>query len=827
MSSIRIYEIAKRNNLSSGDVVKICLSLGIKVKNYMSSIDSEQEEKILKVISKKSKKPEAKSKAKKTKLELKVKPKASSKIKVKVVNKGEAKAKTRVKTRDKPGTKLKMKPGGKTKLKTKLESKARQTKLKIKAKLKTKLKPKIKTKAKVKAAKSEIKPEAELKTKIETKLEVETEEKPKWEEEKEIKIRKVLDKELDREEKEGGARGRIIQRKKKAIYGKETKIKQKLKENVKGKKVEKAAKEKPVIKKVIELPEVITVKQLSERINIQSSEIIQTLFNIGEIVSINQTLDKDLIELLSHEYNFKYNIIGFKKKLDEIYKDLEEDLVKRSPIVTVMGHVDHGKTTLLDAIRETKVAMSETGGITQHIGAYQVEYNKGKITFVDTPGHEAFTAMRARGAKVTDIAVIVIAADDGIMPQTIEAINHAKDAGVPIIVAINKIDLPDSDSEKIKKGLTEYSLVPEEWGGDTICVEISAKNKTNIDELLEMILLVADMNELKGNPDVEGSGIIIESRLDKGMGPVGTVIVKRGIIRIGDFFVTGNSCGRVRSIKDQEGKSIKKAGLSKPVEISGFSIVPQAGDKFFIVKNERVAKELMSRKNYDDKISKMAGSRRHITLEELSEISKKEEIKKLKIVMKADANGSLDAVEQALRKIEEDKIKIDIIHEAVGAVSDSDILLASASNAIVIGFGVVPTTKAKALAKEERVEIKTYNIIYKLIDDVKLAFKGLLEPKIQKIEKGKIEVRETFKMPKVGVIAGCYVTEGEVGRNDIARVVRDGKIVHEGKVSSLHRYKQDVKKVAAGYECGIRIENYQDINKGDVIEVYEEKEILK
>ena len=798
VSSIRIYKIAKRNNLSSKDVVEICLSLGIKVKNYMSSLEPDQEEEVLKAINKKGIKPKADSKAK-TKVESKVKPKVRSKTKLKV----------------EPGSKLKQKAKAINKLKTNVKIKPEAPeKLKVKAKaiakadLESKLKAKSESKARVKSN-------------------VETKEKPKWEEEKEIKIRKVLDKELDREEKEGGLRVRIIQRKKKAVSGEETKGKQKLKEKLKGKKVEKVAKKKPDIKKVIELPEVLTVKQLSERISISSSEIIQTLFNMGEIVSINQPLDKDLIELLSQEYNFKYNIIGFEEKLDEVYKDLEEDMVKRPPIVTVMGHVDHGKTTLLDAIRETKVAMSETGGITQHIGAYQVEYNKEKITFVDPPGHEAFTAMRTRGAKVTDIAVIVIAADDGIMPQTIEAINHAKDAGVPIIVAINKIDLPNSDSEKIKQSLTEYNLVPEEWGGDTICVEISAKNKTNIDELLEMILLVADMNELKGNPNVEGSGIIIESRLDKGMGPVGTVIIKRGTIGIGDYFITGNSCGRIRSIKDEEGKSIKEAGLSRPVEISGFSIVPHAGDKFFVVKNEKVAKELMSRKNYDEKISKMSGSRRHITLEELSEISKEEKIKKLKIIVKADTNGSLDAVEQALRKIEGDKIKIEIIHGAVGAISDSDILLASASNAIVIGFGVASTTKAKVLAKEERVDVRTYNIIYKLIDDIKLAFKGLLEPEIKEIEKGKIEVREIFKMPKVGVIAGCYVTEGEVDRNDIVRIVRDGKIVYEGKISSLHRYKEDVKKVASGYECGIRIENYQDLKKGDILEVYEKKEILK
>jgi len=649
----------------------------------------------------------------------------------------------------------------------------------------------------------------------------------KWEEEKKINIRKVLDKELEREEREGKPIARSRPRRKKLAISKGDKNIQKTDEKLREQKIKKESKRRPGIKKIIELPEGVTVKQLSERISVPSSDIIQALFDMGEIVNINQTLDKDLIELLSHEFNFKYNFIGFKDKLDDIYKDSEKDLVPRPPIVTVMGHVDHGKTTLLDAIRKTKVAASEAGGITQHIGAYQVEFNGRKITFIDTPGHEAFTSMRARGARVTDIAVIVIAADDGIMPQTVEAINHAKEAGVPIIIAINKIDLPDAGPDKVKQGLTEYNLVPEEWGGDTVCVEISAKNNINIDDLLEMILLVADLNEIKGNPNAEGSGVIIESRLDKGMGPVGTVIVKRGEVKVGDFFVTGNSYGKVRSIKDEQGKRLKKAVLSQPVEIMGFSTVPQAGDKFFVVKNEKVAKELLGKRQYDEKLSKIAESKRHITLEDLSKLSKEEEIKRLKIILKADANGSLDAIEQALTKIQEDKIKIDIIHKAVGAISDGDVLLASASNAIVIGFGVVPTSQANALAKEESVDIKTYNVIYNLIDDIKLTFKGLLEPKIQKVEKGKVEVREIFKMPKVGVVAGCYVLEGEVERDSIVRIVRDGKIIHEGKIASLHRYKEDVRKVSAGYECGIKIENFQDINKGDILEIYEEKKVVE
>ena len=555
--------------------------------------------------------------------------------------------------------------------------------------------------------------------------------------------------------------------------------------------------------------------------------MIQALFNIGEVVSINQPLEKDLVEFLAHEYNFKYSIIDFEDKLNQIFKDFDKDLVIRPPIVTVMGHVDHGKTTLLDTIRQSNVASGEAGGITQKIGAYQTIYNNRKITFIDTPGHEAFTSMRARGARVTDIAVIVIAADDGIMPQTIEAINHAKEAGVPIMVAVNKIDLPNSNTEKIKQGLTEYNLVPEKWGGDTVFVEISAKNKINIDELLEMILLVADLHEIKGNPNSEGNGIIIESRLDKGFGPVGTVLVKRGSIKVGDFFVTGNSYGRVRSIKDEYGNLINKGELSQPIEISGFSSVPQGGDRFYIVKNEKMAKEIISKREYQKKLTKIADVKKHITLEDLAEISKENEIKKLKIVLKSESNGSLDAVEKSLGDIEEENIKLEIIHKAVGAITDSDILLASASNAIVIGFGIVATSKAKNLSKEENVEVRTYDIIYKLIDDVKLAFKGMLEPKMEEILKGTIEVREIFKMPKIGNVAGCYITDGEVERGNQVKVIRDGKIIYNGKILSLHRFKEDVKKVAAGYECGVRVENYQDLNKGDMLEIYEQKEVQR
>jgi len=716
----------------------------------------------------------------------------------------------------------------KKKAKVSKVEKKKPEKSKIKTRL-AKVKPEAKTKSKSDVGKTsdkltvkKHKAETEEKPEIRESLKAEEKVKTKldWKEEKKQSIKSVIDKELDREEKEGRLRLKLV-RKKRSVPAEKLKSKGLLKEKHEG--LEKEVKKKPEIKKVIEISEGITLKKLSEKINVPSSEILKLLLDMGEVININQSLSKDLIEFLSHEYNFKYRIIGFDEKLDDVYKDSEEDLEPRPPIVTVMGHVDHGKTTLLDVIRETNVAVSEQGGITQRIGAYQVDYKGRKITFIDTPGHEAFTSIRARGAKVTDIAVIVVAADDGIMPQTVEAINHAKEAGVSIIVAINKIDLPNADPEKIKKSLTEYNLVPEEWGGDTICIEISAKKKINLDEFLEMILLVADLNEIKGNPHSEGVGIIIESRLDKGLGPVSTVIVKRGKLKVGDSFITGDSFGKIRTIKDEMGNKLKEAVLSQPVEITGFSSVPKAGDKLFVVKGEKTAKELLQRRNYDKKMMKIADSKRSLTLEKLSELSKESEIKKLKIVLKADSEGSLDAVEKSLNKIKDEKVKIEIIHKAIGAITDSDIMLAAASGAIVVGFGATLTKSADVLCKKEGVEVRTYDIIYKLIDDITLAFKGLLKPEVKKISKGKAEIRELFKIPKVGVVAGSYILEGEVERGNLVNVIRDKKIIHEGKVATLHRFKEDVKKVSSGYECGIRLENFQDFENGDILEFFEEK----
>jgi translation initiation factor IF-2 len=745
--------------------------------------------------------------------------KKDSKKREKKVKKAKSEEETEVKTAAKSKTSVKSKTEKARKSKVKESSKVKTGKEKAKAEKKTS--QKVKDKAEIKTRKTEKKDEAKTKKDIEAATAEETSKQPRskldWEEAKRLSIKSVIDKELDKEEKEGRLRAKLIQKRKAAPAGK-GKTARVLKEE-RAEQKEKV-KKRPEIKKVIEISEGITIKELSEKINIPSSEMVKLLFDMGEAININQSLSKDLIEYLSHEYNFKYHIVGFEEKLDEVYKDDEKELKPRPPIVTVMGHVDHGKTTLLDAIRETSVAVSEVGGITQRIGAYQVEYKKKKITFIDTPGHEAFTSIRARGARVTDIAVIVVAADDGIMPQTVEAIDHAKDAGVPIIIAINKIDLSNANPDKVKQGLTEHNLVPEEWGGDIVCVEISAKKRTNLDELLEMILLVTDVNEIRGNPESEGAGIIIESRLDKGLGPVGTVVVKRGTIKVGDSFITGNSLGRIRSIRDENGRNIRKAVLSQPVEVTGFSSAPKAGDKLFIVKNEKAAKELLSRKDYEKKMMMIAESRKIMSLEELYELSKETEIKTLKIILKADSDGSLDAVEKSLNQIEEEKIKIDIIHKAIGAIKESDVMLAAASNAIIIGFGVVPTQKADELHKKEKVEVRTYDVIYKLIDDIKLAFKGMLEPEVKRVDKGKAEVREIFKLPKTGVIAGSYILEGEVERGDQVNVIRDGKVIHEGKIATLHRFKEDVKKVASGYECGIRLEEYQGLAKGDILEFY-------
>ncbi|MCJ7472880.1 MAG: translation initiation factor IF-2 [Actinobacteria bacterium] len=868
MVVIKVIELAKEKNLTTNDIFDICDSVGIAIKGQMSVLNDSQVKKIeialireekrksREAIYKKAREAEEKVlEAQKLVKEAEKKKKDEAK-KVKEAAKKAREAVKKAKEEEKFQKEEDKREAEESKKKAEEDKKnAKEAKKRVEEDKKKKAEEvkKIAKEAENKAREEDIRKASEAKKKEEEKKFTKPAPKAKikgkkqsasvpepeeiiydkkedpgpkhkkkvgWEEEKKINIRSVLSKELDREEKDGRLKARFLQKKRA-----DTGIARKKAGTKEKQSLEEARKKRPEIKKTVEIHEGVTVKQLSERVNIPSNEIITILFNMGEIITINDTISKDLIEYLSHEYGFKYRMIGFEEKMEEVYQDAPEDLIERAPIVTVMGHVAHGKTTLLDSIRETEVAESEAGGITQHIGAYQVKYNDRKITFIDTPGHEAFTSIRARGAKVTDIAIIVVSADDGIMPQTIEAIDHAKDAGVPIIVAINKIDLPNADPKRIKQNLTEHDLVPEDWGGDTIVVEISAKNKIKLEDLLEMVLLVADMNEIKGNPTAVGMGIIIESRLDKGMGAIGTLIVKRGKIKIGDSFVTGDSYGRVKTVKNEAGDKLKEASLSQPVEITGFSSVPKAGDKLFIVKNEKVAKELLARKNYERKINQIEESKVIVTLENLAEISRENELKKLKIILKAESGGSIDAVEKSLSNIQHDDIKIVIIHKGIGAITDSDILLGAAANAIVIGFGVVPTAKAVALNKKEKIDLRTYRIIYKLVDDIKLAFEGLLEPEIVILEKGKADVREVFKVSKIGQVAGCYITEGSVERSDMARVTRDGAIINEGKIGTLRRFKDDVKTVASGYECGIRLENFQDIKKDDILEFFEVKQL--
>lgn len=591
------------------------------------------------------------------------------------------------------------------------------------------------------------------------------------------------------------------------------------------KKKEKKVKEE--VKPHVLIPDAITVGELAERMKKPATEIIKKLMLLGVMASVNENLDFDTATLIAEDmgYTFEKEIIVTEEdKLFNDFEDTEEMLKPRSPVVVVMGHVDHGKTSLLDTIRNTNVTEGEFGGITQHIGAHRVRVGDKKITFLDTPGHEAFTAMRARGALVTDIAILVVAADDGIMPQTIEAINHARAAEVSIIVAINKIDKEGANPERVKQELTEHNLVPEEWGGDTICVEVSAKKNMNIDKLLEMVLLVAEMKELKANPDRMAKGTVIEAQLDKGRGPVATVLVQNGTLRVGDIVVAGTSVGRVRAMNDDKGRNVKKAGPSIPVEILGLSEVPTGGDAFYAVDDEKKARSVVEARKFKEKQERQQ-SMNKVSLDNLFERIEEGKMKELEIIVKADVNGSVEAVTQSLERITNEEVRVRVIHGAVGAVTESDVMLASASNAIIVGFNVRPTPGATVAAENAEVDIRLYRVIYDAIEDIEKAMKGMLAPTFREEVTGHIEIRTTFKVSGVGTIGGAYVTDGKVQRNSSVRVVRDGIVIHEGLLGSLKRFKDDVKEVASGYECGISIENYNDIKEGDVIEAYVMQEV--
>ena len=572
----------------------------------------------------------------------------------------------------------------------------------------------------------------------------------------------------------------------------------------------------------ITIPETISVKDLSTELKKTSSEIIKKLLGYGILATINNEVDFDTAFLIAGEFGVtahKKEVVTDEEILFDESEDKAEELKDRPPVIVVMGHVDHGKTSLLDAVRETNVIEGEAGGITQAIGAYQVEINGREITFLDTPGHEAFTAMRARGAQITDIAILVVAANDGVMPQTVEAINHAKAAGIPIIVAINKIDVEGANPDKVKQELAEHDLVSEEWGGDTIFVPISAKKRINIDNLLEMVLLVADMKELKANPKKQAKGTVIEAKLDKAKGPVATMLVQRGTLDVGDTILVGSVIGRIRTMTNDKGQKVKKAGPSTPVEITGLTAVPEAGETFYEVKDEKTAKHLMERRKRQAR-EKALNATSKVTLDDLFSQIEKGNLKQLNIIVKADVQGSVEAVKQSLEKLSNDEVKVKVIHANVGAVTESDVTLANVSNAIIIGFNVRPEPIAKDMAEKAEVEIKTYSVIYNAIEDVEAAMKGMLDPVFKEVIIGNAEVRQTFKISDVGTIAGCYVTNGKVARNAGVRVLRDNVVIHDGKLISLKRMKDDAKEVASGYECGIQIENYNDIKEGDIIEAY-------
>jgi translation initiation factor IF-2 len=579
--------------------------------------------------------------------------------------------------------------------------------------------------------------------------------------------------------------------------------------------------------KSVQIPERITVKEFAQAIEVSASEVIKKLIALGVMASINQEIDADTATLVGAEFGVTVEAAPTDEEALVIMEieDRPESLKPRWPVVTIMGHVDHGKTSLLDAIRETNVIASEAGGITQHIGAYQVDVQGKKVTFLDTPGHEAFTAMRARGAQVTDIAVLVVAADDGVMPQTVEAINHGKAAEVPIIVAINKIDKPVANPDRVKQELTQYGLVPEEWGGDTICVEVSALKKIGLDDLLEMILLVAEMRDLKANPNRPAKGTVIEAKLDKGRGPVATVLVQNGTLHQGDTIIAGDVSGKIRVLVNDKGKNVAQAGPSEPVEVVGFADLPEAGDIFYVT-DEKTARQLAEKRQQFRREKELKKDQR-FKLEDLFVRIKEGEIRELNIVLKADVQGSIEAIQNSLERLSNEEVRVRVIHGGVGAISESDVMLASASGAVIVGFNVRPDPIAKRLAEREEVDLRLYRIIYNIIDDVKKAMEGMLEPEFREVVLGRAEVRATFRVPKAGTVAGSYVTEGKITRNSEARIIRDNVVIYEGKIESLRRFKDDVREVVSGFECGIGLERFNDIKEGDIIECFTNEEIKK
>jgi len=577
----------------------------------------------------------------------------------------------------------------------------------------------------------------------------------------------------------------------------------------------------------VTVTEGVTVSDFADVLGVPANDVIKRLFMLGTPLTVNQPMNREIVEIIGEDMGVVVNVIKPEEEKAFVFEDKPEDLIGRPPVVTVMGHVDHGKTSLLDAIRETGVAATEAGGITQHIGASVVHKNDRQITFIDTPGHEAFTAMRQRGANITDIVILVVAADDGVMPQTVEAIHHAQAAGVPIIVAVNKIDKDGANPEQVRQMLTEHEIVPEDWGGTNIFVNVSAKKRIGIDDLLEMVLLQADVLELQANPNALGSGVVIEAKLDKGRGPVATVLVQRGTLHVGDAFVAGTAYGRVRALIDPLGKQVTSAGPADPVEILGLGSVPSAGDDFRSFADERDARAQAEERAMKQRLMDQAKTKKHVSLDDLFARIEEGELKDLNLIVKADVQGSIEAVTDALDKMDQSEVRINVIHSAVGGITESDVMLADTSDAIIIGFNVRPEPKGKALAEKEHVDIRLYRVIYQAIEEINAARVGMLAPDFVEEETGRAEVRELFRVPKAGVIAGSYVQDGEITRDDQVRVIRDSTVIYEGKLSSLRRFKEDVKSVKAGYECGIGVEGYQDLKEGDIIEGFKVIEVAR
>lgn len=791
----RINKLALELNVQNDQIIDELKKKAIPVKNYMSSIDEEATTYIREFFSKDDKKADKKKagvKAKKAhkptkaKAVLKKKPftKAKAAVKTKVAKKPKAVKKPQVaaKTATKPAPKKPIKPVAKTP-ETKESTVAKTAKIR-------------------KASEAVHDPKQLAGRKLGLKL-IKAEEQAKIAAEKPAK-KKGLEKVKTRPEP--------------------PKLKtQKIKKTEKPPEPEVEEEEGF---EVVRLRDKMSVREVAEALKCTANQIIKELMHFGIMSGINQSLDIETSSKVADRMGFEVEVYAVEPEFEfeEKEPDLPEDYVPRAPIVTIMGHVDHGKTSLLDAIRKTNLAASEKGGITQHIGAYQVKIKDSPITFLDTPGHEAFTAMRARGAQVTDIVVLVVAADDGIKPQTKEAIDHANAAGVPILVAINKIDKEDAKPEEVKKQLSEMGMIPEEWGGQTIFCEISAKKQTGIEHLLELILLQAEIMELKANPKVRAKGVVIESKLDKGRGPVATLMVQQGVLKVGNPFIAGYHFGRVRAMANEFGKNIPEAPPASPVEVIGLSRVPRAGSRFMVVADEKRARQLTQLKLQQQRQAQLSQKPR-LTMEDLYQQILEGKIRELPLIIKADVQGSIQAVLEALLKLETEKVRIKIIHEDVGGITESDVLLASASNAIIIGFNIRPTDKAKPLAVKEKVDIRLYSIIYDAIEDIQKALEGLRAPQFKEKILGRAEVREVFSIPKIGVVAGCHVLSGSILRNISARLIRDSVVVYEGKITSLRRFKDDVKEVASGFECGISLEKYQDVKRGDIVEPFLMEEV--